>query len=160
MLTQRNHDRLRARWPLPGLALAMLLMAGPAAAQSTSEKREHADTMTNPCSGEQVVYEGFLHIMEKTTANNNGSIHFTAKYHFNGQGIGQVTQLQHNVGGTANVNGKFPPGPVTTRQRTRVVSQGPTDNFYATFIFHANGNGEPTTTKIQSDCNGSSKGGQ
>ena len=159
MEKQSSYRAHRAVSRVAGTALALLLVAGQAGAQSTSEKRDHTGDMTNPCNGEQVVYEGFVHMQEKTTASGD-SIHFQATYRFQGQGAGKVTQLKYTVGGLQKINGKFPPGPITTRSRTKVVSNGPADNFHSTFVFHANGNGVPTTTRIESDCNGSSKGGK
>ncbi len=136
------------------LALSLtFLVAGSASAQMVNEHRPYSSTITNPCNSEVVNFSGTIHHHEKTQVSNDGRIHFVAHDNFNASGTGSYGN-SYSVGGTMKTNSKFPTFPITFRQRTKVISSGPADNFHVTFAFHVNGNGQQTHTTNESDCNG------
>ncbi len=136
------------------VAALTVLAASSAEAQTVNETRPYNSTILNPCNQETVVFSGSIHYHERTQVSNDGRIHFISHHNFSATGYGQRTGLQYNVGGQMNTNSKFPSFPISFRQRNKVVSHGPADNFHATFVFHVNGNGQQTENSTESDCNG------
>lgn len=138
--------------------LSGLPMATQAFAQTThvNEKRPVSTSVANECNGEQVPFDGFIHFVETTRVRPDGTVQFTASDRFNGQGNGQVTQLTYTVGGALNINAIFDPdgGPLMIRERMKVISQGPADNFFLTVLFKVNGNGQMSVVDFSTDCRG------
>lgn len=142
-----------------GLALTVgLLLATPAMAQTThlNEKQPVAFTIVNECVPEQVAFEGFIHFVENTQLRSEGTVHFIASDKFNAAGVGQSTGVQYSVGGQIQINTVFDPdgGFLKLRERTKVVSQGPTDNFFTTFVFRVEGDGNVSKLQFEADCRG------
>ena len=139
---------------LAAVIVVTLLAAGSADAQMVNTTRPYSSTIPNPCNGENVAFSGSIHFHEKTQISNDGRIHFVSINTFNASGTGQSTGRAYNVSGTMQTNSKFPTFPITFRQRTKVISYGTYDNFFATFAFHINGAGVQTQVSTTSDCKG------
>lgn len=138
------------------VALMFLVGTGVAGAQTmekTNQRNEFNELVYNPCNSQMIPMQGFTHIVSNTRVSND-SIHYNMKNQTSASGT-DTLQIQYNFGSQLHTQGKFPPGPVTFRDRQRVVSSGPTDNFYATVAYHFDGNGRPQKTTIESDCRGS-----
>lgn len=140
------------------LAVAFMLLAGTDTAgaqtmEKTNQRNEFNQAVYNPCNGRLIPMQGFTHIVSNTRVSGD-SIHYNMKNQTNASGTDVMT-IQYNFGSQMQASGKFPPGPVTFRDRQRVVSSGPTDNFFATVAYHFDGNGRPQKTTVESDCRGS-----
>lgn len=136
---------------IPLIAVA-LLVAMTASAQTVNETRPYSGTTTNPCNGETITFSGSIHFHEATRVSPDGRVHFISVNTFKVSGTGQSTGWSYSISGSMKANAKFPTFPIMFRQRTKVISSGPADNFHATFAFHMNGNGQQTQATIESDC--------
>jgi len=133
---------------------ALLLIAGTASAASDTTQPFGPATQPNPCNGDSVTFQGTERFVTNNHVDSDGTMHVNTMHQIKGQGVGSPSGVQYNVGSATKVNGKFPPGPVIFRERTKVISNGPTDNFYETFFFRINQDGSPGNTNFQSDCRG------
>ena len=131
-----------------------VVMTMSASAQMVSYSKPYSGTTTNPCNGESVVFSGTIHIHEKTQISNDGRIHFVANENYSVSGRGQATGAYYNIGGNMHTNSKFPSFPIAFRSKSRFNSQtSGVPGFYATFVFHVNGNGIQTAVSSTSTCN-------
>src|SRR5437899_2473975 len=68
-------------------------------------------TFIDSCTGENIAYQGTLHVAEQVTFDNAGGMH--VKLHENFQdvtGVGQTSGLQYHIPGAANLEENFTPG--------------------------------------------------
>ena len=130
-----------------------LLIATAASATSDTTTPFNGNT-TNPCNGDTVAFQGQEHVVNNNRVNPNGTLFMNSMDQVHGQGVGNPSALQYNVGKTTKMNGKFPPCPVIFRDRTKVNSNGPADNFFETFFFRFNQDGSIGNTSFESDCRG------
>jgi hypothetical protein len=145
-------------WRLLAAALVAGLVAGPPAwAQTTiriNDTEPFAQTTQNPCVGENVAFNGFAHIKQTIEERSDGTVRVISSIKVNAQGVGETTGLKYSIGLTQNTDAVFSgTGPLIVRGRTKVISQGKTSNFFATFVFSISSSGETTFT-IEGDCRG------
>ena len=120
--------------------------------------------MLNPCNGDQVTFQGNMHITNHYTTDADGGTHL--KTHVNYQdvsGTGFPSGLNYRVRTTTNetVNDSDGPQTETTIITTiKLISQGPALNYFLHMVFHVtiNANGQTTSTVTESriECRGSS----
>lgn len=153
-MTNQTKTNTRKRSGI-GLAFfaSLFLIAGSASAASDMNKN-YSSTQPNPCNGDSVAFSGSQHTVSNNKTDKDGTQHMNFQTDTHGNGIGMPSGLQYTVGQQMKVVGKFPPGPVMFRQRTKVVSSGPADNFFETFIFRFNEDGTPGQNDFESDCRG------
>jgi hypothetical protein len=152
MSDKRQHQEKRGPFMLALLAAGFLIAAS--AQASSTQDRNFSGNNPNPCNGDNVNWTGTEHIVDNTKADNDGTLHVNTMRQAHGDGVGVPSGLQYTVGMTSKLNGKFPPGPVIIRNRTKVNSQGPAQNFFETFYQKINEDGTPGTTTFESDCRG------
>lgn len=143
---------------LIAMMMLALLTSGIAAAQTTektNQRNSFQQPVYNPCNGQMIPMEGWTHIISNVRVSGD-SIHYNISNRTNAGGS-DVVGIQYNFGSHLKTMGKFPPGPVTFRDRQRVISNGPTDNFFATVAYHFDGNGRPRSTTVESDCRGAGR---
>lgn len=123
-------------------------------AQMVNQTRPYSGVTVNPCNNESVPYSGSVHFHEKTQVSSDGRIHFVANENYNASGTGQTTGVTYTISGNLHTNSKFPTFPITFRQRNRfIASTSAVPSFYATFVFHVNGNGVQTQVSMETSCN-------
>ncbi len=141
------------------VAAAALAVAASAAAVGTSARTPISEVLVNPCTGEPIVAEGFVHITSDFTVTPDGRLH--DRYHLNMEGMTAKTATgvkyvvveQWNVGTNAHedqatVRHVFKQHFVRTRDDGTFVFG---DDFYAYFHLHLtlNANGTPTAFTVQ-----------
>jgi hypothetical protein len=151
-LQKENHSR-SGSVATSALFAILLLIASAASAGSDTTKPFTGNT-SNPCNGDSVTYTGSEHQVNNNHVNPDGTVFTNFMDQMTGNGPGTPSGIQYNVGLTGKVNGKFPPGPVIFRSRTKVNSTGPAQNFFETFFFRINQDGTPGNTSFESDCRG------
>jgi hypothetical protein len=118
---------------------------------------EYAD----PCNGEIIAFEGFLHNLIHETADGSGGFHAAVGYNLTVRGVGQTTGATYT--GTEASSDAFnikPPYPVneTFTIHTNVIGQGQAPDFRAHLTFHvtvnANGNLTVIFEKFRAVCRG------
>ena len=132
------------------IALLVLttLSAAPALAEVTTNVRlPIAGTVINPCNGENVDYEGTVHVVLRTTVDGSGGIHLGGNANYHVTGVGQTTGAAY----VGNQNEKITLNLVGASTETqaitfRLISKGGADNFYITLRLHitVNANGDVT----------------
>jgi hypothetical protein len=142
---------MRRRLLFPTIAIAVLGVAAcesptstvPATAPSlarantikTNERLVIVDaTVTDPCSGEDILLSGKAHLVQTTTDNGDGT--GTVSLHINYAGIsgfGLTNGLKYNLVATAKQRDiTTAVGYATTvQEQLGLISQGPSDNFKA-----------------------------
>jgi hypothetical protein len=149
---RQNHGRSHGV-ATAALFATFLLVATVASAGSDTTK-PYNSTTTNPCPPtDSVTFQGQQHTVNNSNIAN-GRTHVNITDQILGSGVGSPSQLQYRVGLTTSVNGWFPPGPLVFRTRSKVVSNGPADNFFQTSIMRFNQDGTPGTSNLESDCRG------
>lgn len=152
MCSQREHKTRAGSGTTLALFAALLLLAGTVSAAETTSAM--SGNTSNPCNGDTVAWSGTEKTNNNSKMDNSGKLHINSMSQVHGKGVGTPSALQYNVGFASKQNGKFPPGPVIFRQRTKVNSNGPADNFWETFFFRFNQDGSPGNTSFESDCRG------
>lgn len=151
---------------------ALILVAASASAQSISvcdnpsgsncTDRDFSGTQYDPCPpGVVVPFTGRLHVVNNSHTNQQGTIFTNVLVQVSGQGIGQdpttgvTTGVKYIIGNNLKANAKFP-GPVTLRQRDKVISQGPglPDNWFDTTVVRIDAQGNITKVSEDADCRG------
>ena len=150
--SQVNHSRSRGVVTSALFAISLLIASASSAASDTT--KPFTGNTQNPCTGDSITYTGQEHMVNNNRTANDGSLFINYMDQMTGKGPGTPSGVQYNVGITSKQNGKFPPGPVIFRSRTKVNSNGPTDNFFETFFFRFNQDGTPGNTSFESDCRG------
>lgn len=135
--------------------------AGANLAVTQNERVPFTTEYSNPCNGEIIQFEGFLHILARETADGSGGFHAVFHYNLNLRGVGQTTGATYS--GTEALVDAFnfkPPYPVdeTFTIHTNVIGQGQAPDFRVHDTFHAtiDANGELTVIfeKFRAECRG------
>lgn len=135
---------------------------GQANTVTTNETIPFTGTLTNLCNGDQVTFQGNMHVVNHVTTDSSGGTH--VRTHVNYQdvtGTGIPSGLNYRVGTTTNETVNDNDGPqseVTVIQTIKLITQGPTQNFFLRIVFHItiNANGETTSTVEETsvECRG------
>lgn len=112
----------------------------------------------NGGAGEDVLFEGTLHTLTRTTESASGQVSYTV--HENPQGVkgtGQITGDTYQLSGTATDRGTLGPGQTATLTlRFLAIGPGTDNNFYLRLTGHytVNANGEFTADffEVASEC--------
>jgi hypothetical protein len=134
--------------------LMVALMAGPKKASASVVLNEKIPSplasVTNPCNGEPVLLEGFVHVLVREQLDANGGIHTTMENNpANLSGTGATTGAKYQIVMTnAESFNQQPPFPneVTIPSSFIFVGQGGVPNFTIMFLFKVtrNANGDVT----------------
>jgi hypothetical protein len=150
------------------IAAVLLALAGNSASAAASTSTTDSSSLpvsgsvTNPCNGETVTWQGTAHFVVHQTATPSG--HESLADHVNFQGIegqGSLGNSYRDVN-TAdfemNGSGESSQNELTTTATFRFVSEGPAPNFDASTTYHVafDASGRPTAsvTRIDADCRG------
>jgi hypothetical protein len=134
---------------------ATFLLIATAASAGSDTTNPFTSSTPNPCNGDNVTFTGQHHVVNNGHMNPDGTVFINFTDQMTGSGPGSPSGLQYNVGLTAKQNGKFPPGPVIFRSRTKVISDGPAQNFFETFFMRINQDGTlGAAIGPESDCRG------
>lgn len=135
---------------------------GQASTTTTNETIPFTSTLLNPCTADQVTFQGDMHITNTMTTDSGGGTHL--KTHVNYQdvsGTGVPSGLNYNVRTTTNESINDSEGPqseATIISTVRLISQGSVLNYFLRLVFHVtvNANGETTSTVTESriECRG------
>lgn len=112
---------------------------------------------SSPCTGEDIFFEGFLHVQEQLTFNNNG---FHSEFHFQlyGRGVGLTSGKQYIYQDVFQDSFNFLALPIveTTTEAFHIIGQGSLENLEVHTLFHitinANGTVTVVTDKFTVDC--------
>jgi hypothetical protein len=139
------------------VAAALLAAPGLAQAQTThiNEKTPFGGIVANGCNGEAVVWEGFQHIVATFRPQGNG-VHVNLMIDFTGQGVGQTTGRKYTFGSKHHTNQKTSSSSsfMYTRDQTKCVSQGKTDNMFIIAVFRVNPSGKTVDKEPTIQCRG------
>ncbi len=149
------------------VGMTLALAAGMALAQATTEKFNEripfSGVLFNPCTGEEVLFEGTQHLLFHRTEDASGGFHF--KGHGNFQLKGEsASGAKYVAHGISNDHIKFDvfsesAGNFTFPQTLQFIRQGSEtaeDDFQQKVLFHVtvNANGEVTSLvdQFESEC--------
>ena len=135
---------------------------GQATTVTTTETVPITGTLTNPCSGDLVTFQGSAVVTNHVTTDANGGFHLRTHVNYqNVTGTGAPSGLNYRVGTTSNETTNDPDGPqaeMTVIQSVKLISQGPDQNYFMRFVYHIaiNANGVVTTTVNETsiECRG------
>lgn len=167
MKFQTTRPRLRAAL-IASLFVVCAAACNPAFAQATgtttSENIPFDGTLTNFCNGDQVTFQGTMHVTNTVTTDASGGFHL--KTHVNYQdvtGTGVPSGLNYHIGTTSNEvlnDNDGPQSEMTVVTTVKVIAQGPALNYFLRVVLHItiNANGETTSTVTESgfECRGNS----
>jgi hypothetical protein len=135
---------------------------GQATTTTTNENIPFTSTLTNLCNGDQVTFSGTMHVTNQVTNDASGGFHL--KTHVNYQdvsGTGTPSGNSYRVGTVSNETLNDPDGgqsEMTVIQTVKLITQGPSLNYFVHFVFHVtvNANGETTSTvdETRIECRG------
>ena len=141
--------------------------AGAALAQATSETVNVSEPSSvgtiDPCTGEAILLEGRIHLMEHLTIDANGGLHLVGVDNQTYVGENPTTGTKYVLEGhnATSVNQHFADNGATEftlASEFQVISQGSGDNFLFTQVIHGtvNSNGETTAevVRIKEECTG------
>jgi hypothetical protein len=133
------------------------------ASTTTNETIPFTSTLLNPCTLDQVTFQGNMHVTNTMSTDASGGTHL--KTHVNYQdvsGTGTPSGVNYNIRTTSNETTNDNDGPqseATIISTVRLISQGSSLNYFLQLVFHVtvNGNGETTSTVTESriECRGS-----
>jgi hypothetical protein len=138
------------------LAPATAATAAPLASAQTTIKVEYVPfsrTVFVPCAnggaGENVVFEGVLHEVTRTTTTGSGNFSLTSNVNVVGvTGTGQITGDTYHLVGGSNVSVTMGPGETATvADSFNVIGPGPNNNSLSHVTYHitVGADGETTT---------------
>lgn len=146
------------------VVLSLTLMSISAIAQATSstttEKIAISGTIT-ACNGEDVVYEGFVNVVEHFTVSSSGQVNIKFGVSINVKGIGQVTGAKYVGNQTDQFSQHYDsldgaPFNETETFHFKLIGNGRVPDSSAKALFHVtiNANGDLTSLKIEfrSEC--------
>ena len=132
------------------------------ASTTTNETIPFTNTVLNPCTADQVTFQGNMHVTNTFTTDASGGTHL--KMHVNYQnvsGMGTPSGLSYNVRTTTNATENDNDGQqseMTIITTIKLISQGSAPNYFLHLVFHVtvNGNGQTTSTVTESrmECRG------
>lgn len=135
---------------------------GQATTTTTNETIPFTSTVLNPCNGDQVTFQGNMHVTNTLTTDSGGGTHLKTHVNYqNVSGTGAPSGLSYTVRTTTNESINDNDGPqseMTIISTVRLISQGSTLNYFMRLVFHVtvNANGETTSTVTESnmECRG------
>ena len=146
------------------VAMLTTVLAAPAFAAAETETVQVnfpvAGTLTNPCNGETVAYEGQQSGVLHSTLTDSGNYNFLANARVQVQGVGDMGNTyvvsanvaQHFTGGADRAQ------TLALNYTLRYISQGSAPNFVAHLLIHytVNAHGEVTAEVVtfQVECRG------
>jgi hypothetical protein len=143
-------------------AFAPAVAASQATTSTTNIIIDETIPVENPCTGEFIVFTLRAHLLFHTTADANGGTHRLD--HVHGQRVSGVsntgTRYQGKLIETTvdQDNGSNAQNTSSFLSRFHIVSQGGSDNFFATFRTHvtiqANGEATATFSDVSAECRG------
>ena len=136
---------------------------GQASTTTTNETIPFTSTVLNPCTSDQVTFQGNMHVTNTLTTDSNGGTHLKTHVNYqNVSGTGTPSGLNYNVRTTSSETTNDNDGQqseATIISTVRLISQGSAPNYFLHLVFHVtvNGNGETTSTVTESriECRGS-----
>lgn len=152
---------------IAALFIAFAVAATTAIAQSTTvttnETIPFTGSITNPCNGDLVTFQGDMHVTNHMTTDASGGTHLKTHVNFQGvTGTGAPSGLNYNVRTTINETVNDNDGPQTEStiiSSVKLISQGSAPNYFLQIVFHitVNGNGVTTSTvdETKITCRGS-----
>ncbi|MCA1622162.1 MAG: hypothetical protein LC795_23400 [Acidobacteria bacterium] len=165
MKIQTTPRRVRALLCV-SLSIAFAASGAPAYGQATTtttnETIPFTSTLTNPCNGDLVTFQGNIHVTNHATTDSSGGFHLKTHANYqNVSGTGSPSGLNYRVGTVSNETLNDPDGSqaeMTVIQTIKLITQGPALNFFIRFVFHItiNANGETTSTVTETriECRG------
>lgn len=135
---------------------------GQATTTTTNETIPFTNTVLNPCTLDQVTFQGNIHMSSTLTTNSSGGTHVKTHINFqNVSGTGTPSGLNYNFRTTTNQVDNDNDGPqseMTVISTARIISQGSQLNYFLRLVFHVtiNANGQTTSTVTESkmECRG------
>jgi len=141
--------------------IALALLPAAASAQATPEHENFRSpfefSLSNPCSGELVVFNGTVSGNVTSFMDSSGQIHFTAHQLVTGRGQGALGN-RYSFSDTFNTSVMFDPdnAPFVITQSIvdHVIAQGNAPNFVLHTTVHTtiNANGEVTANTVNSSA--------
>lgn len=109
----------------------------------------------NPCTigFDNINLAGDVHVKVQIVVDETGTAHLNAhaNSHLDGQ---DATGLGYVLNGESKFKEKFPPGePLTFKVRSKLISQGSTDNFDFIFVIHVMPDGD-VKIDFETECRG------
>ncbi len=151
---------------IAALFIAFAAAGTPAFAQATTtttnETIPFTSTLLNPCTADQVTFQGNMHVTSHYTTDSSGGTHLKTHVNYqNVSGTGTPSGLSYNVRTTRNETINDNDGAqseATIIQSIKLISQGSAPNYFLHLVFHVtvNGNGQTTSTVTESriECRG------
>jgi hypothetical protein len=147
------------------LFIAFAAAGTPAVGQATTTTNEtipFTSTLLNPCNTDLVTFQGNMHVANHYTTDSSGGTHLKTHVNYqNVSGTGTPSGLSYNVRTTTNETVNDNDGPQyeqTIISTIKLISQGPSPNYFLRFVFHItiNANGQTTSTVTESriECRG------
>lgn len=135
---------------------------GQATTTTTNETIPFTSTLTNLCNGDQVTFQGNMHLTNHVTFDAGGGFHL--KTHVNYQNVsatGTPSGATYQVRTVSNETTNDSDGAqseMTVIQTVKLIAQGPALDYFIKFVFHVtvNANGETTSTVVETriECRG------
>jgi len=130
---------------------------------TTNEMVAITGSITNPCNGDTVAFQGDINVTNHMTTDANGGTHLRTHLNYqNVTGVGDLSGLNYTVRTTTNETVNDKDGPqfeATIISTVKLITQGPEQNYFLRVVFHitVNANGVTTTTVDQTriECLGS-----
>ncbi len=148
--------------PLMALALSLAQVA-PAGAETFNARVPDSGVLDNPCTGEPIFYEGFVHVVLTAGVSAGGQAHFKGELNSHLSGV-SPSGAKYQIVTVSNDHEifdveDFEPFNFTSTGTFNVIRQGedsPEDDVKGRFIFHLtiNANGEVTAvqSEFEADC--------
>lgn len=136
---------------------------GQATTTTTNETVPFTSTLLNPCTADQVTFQGNIHVTNHMTIDSGGGTHLKTHINFqNVSGTGIPSGRNYTFRTTRNEvinDNDGPQSEATIVTTARIISQGSALNYFMHMVFHVtvNGNGQTTSTVTESriECRGS-----
>jgi hypothetical protein len=146
-----------------GFAVAATTAFAQSTTVTTNETVPLTGSMTNPCNGDVVTFQGNMNVTNHMTTDASGGTHLKTHVNFqNVSGTGAPSGLNYNVRTTTNQTENDNDGPqyeATVISSVKLISQGPAQNSFLQTVFHItiNANGVTTSTvdETKMECRGS-----
>ncbi len=141
----------------------MLVLAPTALAQAINQKIPYSNTFASSCTGEEVTYEGTLHLVGNFVKDSSGGVHFKGHSNLQAKGVGPSGD-RYVITSGQNTSNKIDlesdsAGIFATTFNVNIIHQGEDgteDDFKGEQKFHftTNANGELTAVfeNIEAEC--------
>ncbi len=139
-----------------GLALTQATPAG--AATYINERVPESGVLVNPCTGEPIVYEGFVHVVGTAGVSANGQAHFIGHITSHLRGVSPSGTKYEIVSVSSDHevfdSFDFEPQNFTSTGTSNIIRLGedsPEDDVKGHFIFHLTINANGQVTAVQAE---------